>query len=112
MKKLKVICYINSAGINVNYDNIQDTISSIDKNINTEYKFFIVTDSSEHKKRIEDIILKNSLEERTIEVKVDQRSWAECFNSFFESFKIYEVASIKSSIFRFFPVRLPGLPLK
>ena len=87
MKKLKVICYINSAGINVNYDNIQDTILSIDKNINTEYKFFIVTDSSEHKKKIEDIILKNSLQERTIEVKVDQRSWAECFNSFFESFK-------------------------
>ena len=69
MGKLNVICYINSAGPNVIYDNILDTVLSIDKNINTEYKFYITTDFIVHKEKIEEIFLKNSLTDKLIEIK-------------------------------------------
>lgn len=87
MGKLNVICYINSAGPNVIYDNISDTVMSIDKNINTEYKFYITTDSIIHKEKIEEIFSKNFLIDKLLEVKVSDESWAKCFNTFFNDYK-------------------------
>ena len=87
MEKLNVICYINSAGLNVIFENIEDTIVSINKNINTSYKFYITTDSQFNKEKIEEIFIKNSLENKLIDIKVSTESWAKCFNSFFEEHK-------------------------
>jgi hypothetical protein len=87
MKKLNVICYIRAAGPNVIYQNISDTILSINKNINTKYKFYITTDTKLNKEKIEEIILNNSLTDKLIEIRVCDESWSKSFNTFFNNFK-------------------------
>ena len=86
MEKLNVICYINSAGPNVIYENFEDTVVSINNNINTNYRFYIVTDSENHKRKFEEIFEKNSLDDKVINIKVSTESWAKCFNTFFYEF--------------------------
>lgn len=86
-QKTNVICYINSAGLNVNYENLRDTILSINDKINTNYKFYLTTDSQSHKERIMEILLNNSLIDKLIEITVSNESWANCFNKFFEKYK-------------------------
>ena len=82
MEKLEVICYINSAGVNV-----EDTILSINKNINTKYKFFIVTDKEDRAEKITKIFEKNNLTDKLILIQVSNLSWAKCFNNFVEEYK-------------------------
>lgn len=83
MKKL--ICYINSAGENVNYENFQDTIKSIFINAHVNIDFYIVTDKEEHKNKFLEIfdILKYNVKD----IKISNLSWAKNFNSFFNSQK-------------------------
>jgi hypothetical protein len=81
--KLNVICYVRSAGINVNYENFKDTIISIKSNINTNFKFYIDTDKIEHKIKFTEIINENNLSDYILELRVMDSSWAGCFNKFF-----------------------------
>ncbi len=83
----KVICFICSSGENVNYKNVQDTLVSISKNINTNFSFFINTDSEKNKEKINEIIKINNLQNYIIDVEVKNDSWSRCFNSFFEKYK-------------------------
>jgi len=87
MKKYKVICFINSAGINVILKNIEDTMNSIKNNINVEFGFYICTDTEDRKKTIDNIVKKNNLSNVVIEIVVKTKSWAKNFNEFFIKYK-------------------------
>lgn len=87
MEKINVICYINSAGVNFLKENISDTILSVDKNINTTYKFFIVTDSDSRAEQIRNIFELNKLFDKLLKIEISQNSWAKSFNSFVENYK-------------------------
>ena len=81
--ELKVICYLSSAGPNVSYSNIEDTLISISKNINTDFKFYIQTDNEEHRENINRLVINNKLENLLLNIVVSNESWAKCFNNFF-----------------------------
>lgn len=87
MKKLNVICYIDSSGPNVLYNNFEDTVVSISKNINTSFTFVINTDEEHHKDKFLKIFEKNNISNNLTEIIVKRDSWARCFNEFFENFK-------------------------
>lgn len=86
-KKFNVICFINSAGLNVIPENIEDTIISIKQNINTNFSFYICTDSDERKNTIIKIIEKNNLMDDVLSIDVSNDSWANIFNNFFLKYK-------------------------
>lgn len=85
--KLNVLCYISCAGPNVLYENVEETITSIEKNINTNFKFFIHTDSEDHKIEINNIFKKLKLTQNLINIEVLNESWAFCFNKFYSEYK-------------------------
>lgn len=81
----KVVCYINSAGLNVNFLNFKDTVKSISEKINIEFDFFITTDTLENKENFENIF--NKLNIKNIkDIRVNNLSWASNFNNFFLDF--------------------------
>lgn len=87
MKKFDVICFINSAGVNFLLDNLIDTMISIDKNINTNYTFYIATDTEHRKNIIESSLISNNLQDKVLELEVINNSWAKIFNNFFYKYK-------------------------
>jgi hypothetical protein len=85
--KYEVICFISHSGPNVNPQNLEDTLISISKNINTNFSFFINTDNDNNKDIIQKIITTNKLDEYLLELEVKKDSWSICFNDFFEKYK-------------------------
>jgi hypothetical protein len=84
MEKLRVICYIRSAGPNVSYLNMRDTLKSIHENINTSYKFYITTDTNDHKNEFQKIIEEIGIKDYVLNIDINTNSWATCFNTFYE----------------------------
>lgn len=81
-KEYDIIIFINSAGPNINLDNIKDTIYSFDKNIgNYKYCYYFVTDNSD----VYDFLLR--LNYNNFVVIMSNESWAKNFNAFFDLYK-------------------------
>ena len=84
MKKL--VCYINSASSNVNFTNFLETVDSINKNLNIDFDFYIVTDKEENKNKFYEIF--DLLQIHNInQIIISDDTWANNFNIFFEKNK-------------------------
>lgn len=83
MEKKKVLVFVNSSGENVIYENLEDTFTSINYNINVDFSFYVTTDKVEHKKKILEIAKNNNFEKNILEINVNDLSWSENFNNFF-----------------------------
>ena len=86
IKMKKLVCYINSANYNVNFKNFSETVDSINKNINIDFDFYIVTDSENNKIKFYEIF--EELQILNIrDILVSHDSWANNFNKFFDIYK-------------------------
>lgn len=84
-KEFDAIVFINSSGPNVMFENIQDTISSINKNIgNYKFGYYIVIDNIETENFIKNLFVGSDL---LLEIKNSNNSWAKNFNEFFDLYK-------------------------
>lgn len=84
--KYDIICFINSASSNVNYQNFHDTVESINRCCNCKIAFYIVTDRIEHSIEFSSIFNNLKIEESLLDIKVISDSWANCFNSFVKEY--------------------------
>lgn len=93
MNEFDVLIFINSAGENVRHDNIFDTLFSISKNINLKkYGFYIVGDNNITNNYINDAIKKlkkiKIIDDGIfIKIIINQDSYANNFNKFFDDYK-------------------------
>lgn len=80
---LDLIVFIKAEGINVRLDNLQDTITSFEKNNpDLNYKFYLVLERSISIELINSI--GGLLDERAIEITEPTGTWAQDFNSFLD----------------------------
>ena len=85
---MQLLIFINSGGPNIIHQNIVDTISSISKNIGIDnYGFYYITDTKETEEKILNIFKELNLEDKIIELKTNNHSWAYNFNLFFDKYK-------------------------
>jgi len=85
---MKLIIFINSAGPNVSYENLFDTISSISSKCGIEdYGFYFVAENETIANMINEIFLVCNIQNKLLELKISNDSWAKNFNLFFNLYK-------------------------
>jgi hypothetical protein len=80
--KLELLVFIKSSGVNVNVDNLEDTLTTfIERNPGVNYKFYLVIDEG-LKDFVESYFKDTDL---LFDLKITDNSWAHDFNEFFSN---------------------------
>lgn len=113
---MELLIFINSAGPNINFVNVQDTLKSFQDNINIEnYGFYYVTDTNSNANEILKIFKNLNLESKIVDFKINNLSWANNFNIFFDTYKnktkyfAYSHDDLKIKTFNFFNLMLKNI---
>lgn len=85
---MELTIFINSAGINTNYDNIFDTLKSIRDNVGiSDYSIYYVCETQTILNQVYQIFKQLNIIDKIYKLKLSNDSWAINYNLFFEEVK-------------------------